>query len=140
MDGWLTNVYDYCYVTALPIILLLLKESTLQLQQDLHCQLLQLVQHMPLQQQINSQVNVNVCTPVGIYYEIQPEPSGNPSGSALGLRLYFTVYLSSCHNTDTVCQAISLYLKQPILQPAGPHGDFWFWTIRTLELTKVVCL
>ena len=43
---------------------------------------------------------------VGIYGEKLPEPSGNPSGSALGislvLRLYFSVYPSSRHNTDTV--------------------------------------
>ena len=36
-------------------------------------------------------------TQVGIYGEIYPEPSGNPSGSALGishvLTLYFTVYI-----------------------------------------------
>ena len=44
-------------------------------------------------------------TQVGIYGEIQPEPLGNPLGSALRislvLRLYFTVYPSSRHNTDS---------------------------------------
>ena len=45
-------------------------------------------------------------TRVGVYDEISPEPSGNPSGSALrislGLRRYFIVYPSSRHNTVTV--------------------------------------
>ena len=45
-------------------------------------------------------------THVGIFCEIEPEPSRNPLVSALGisleLRLYFTVYPSSCHSTDTV--------------------------------------
>ena len=40
----------------------------------------------------------------------KPEPSGNPMGFALGifleLRLYFTVYLSSRHKTDTILQTI----------------------------------
>ena len=40
----------------------------------------------------------------GIYSEIQPEPKGNPKGEApgisRGLRLYFTVYPDSSHNTD----------------------------------------
>ena len=40
------------------------------------------------------------------YDEIEPQPSGNPLGFALGislgLRLYFIVYPSSHHNTDTV--------------------------------------
>ena len=42
----------------------------------------------------------------GVYDEISPEPSGNPSGSAigvsLGLRRYFIVYPSSRHNTVTL--------------------------------------
>ena len=50
--------------------------------------------------------NVCIMTKVRIHSEIQPEPSGNPSGSALRnslvLRLYFTVCPSSRHNTDTV--------------------------------------
>ena len=45
-------------------------------------------------------------TQVGVYDEILPEPSGNPSGSALGitlgLRQYFIVYPSSRHNTVTI--------------------------------------
>ena len=45
-------------------------------------------------------------TQVGIYDKIKLEPSGNPLGSALMislvLRLYFTVYPTSRHNTDTV--------------------------------------
>ena len=49
-------------------------------------------------------------TQVGINGEIWLEPSGNPSGSALGislvLRLYFTVYPSSRHNTDTVSKSM----------------------------------
>ena len=44
-------------------------------------------------------------TRVGVYDEILPEPSGNPSGSALGisfgLKQYFIVYPSSRHNTVT---------------------------------------
>ena len=50
--------------------------------------------------------SVCIVTQVGIYREIYPEPSGNHSGFALGisfgLRLYFTLYPSSRHNTDTV--------------------------------------
>ena len=50
--------------------------------------------------------NVCIMTKVGIYSEHYPEPSGKPLGSALGisivLRLYFTVYASSRHNTDTI--------------------------------------
>ena len=47
-----------------------------------------------------------IVTRVGVYDEISPEPSGNPSGSALrislGLRRYFIVYPSSRHNTVTI--------------------------------------
>ena len=47
-----------------------------------------------------------IVTRVGVYDEISPEPSGNTSGSALGialgLRRYFIVYSSSCHNTVTL--------------------------------------
>ena len=47
-----------------------------------------------------------IVTQVGVYNEILPEPSGNPSGSALKislrLRQYFIVYPSSRHNTVTV--------------------------------------
>ena len=47
-----------------------------------------------------------MMTQVGIYGEIQPEPSRNPQGSALRisleLRLWFTIYPFSRHNTDTV--------------------------------------
>ena len=43
-----------------------------------------------------------IVTQVKIYFEIKPDRSGNLSGSALGHRLYFTVYPSSCHNTDSV--------------------------------------
>ena len=53
---------------------------------------------------------------VGIYSEIKPEPSGNPSGSALGISLwlilYFTVHPSSRHNTDTVHQGVQDTLLQ----------------------------
>ena len=47
-----------------------------------------------------------IVTRVRVYDEILPEPSGNPSGSVLGisfgLRQYFIVYPSSRHNTVTV--------------------------------------
>ena len=52
-------------------------------------------------------------TEVGIYGEMKPEPSRNPSGSALGIslvpRLYFTVYPSSCHNKNTVVAHLLQY-------------------------------
>ena len=41
-------------------------------------------------------------TRVGIYSDIQPEPSGSALGISLMLRLYFTVYPSSYHYTDTM--------------------------------------
>ena len=94
-------------MSTLQLIQLLQKQSILQVQQYLHCLMLQLLQHMLLLKQVKGKLNENVCivTQVGIYCEIQPEPLGNPSGSALGislgLRLYFTVYPSSRHNTDT---------------------------------------
>ena len=54
--------------------------------------------------------DVCIMTQVRIYGAIQPEPSGNPSGSAPGisfvLRLYFTVYPSSRPNTDTISKII----------------------------------
>ena len=43
-----------------------------------------------------------IVTWSGVYDEILPEPSGNPSGSALGRRQYFIVYPSSRHNTVIV--------------------------------------
>ena len=50
--------------------------------------------------------NVCILTRVRKYDERKPEFLGNPLGFALGislgLRLYFMVYPSSCHNTDTV--------------------------------------
>ena len=39
---------------------------------------------------------------VGIYGEIQPEPSGNPLGSTLGISLVLRIYFTSRHNTDTI--------------------------------------
>ena len=39
---------------------------------------------------------------VGKYNEIYPEPEGKAWGISLGLKLYFIVYPSSRHNTDTV--------------------------------------
>ena len=111
MDGW-TNGYGYGYcsdcMSTLQLIQLLQKQSILQLQQYIHCLILQLLQHMLLLKQVHCLLNENVCivTRVRIYCEILPEPSGNPLGSALGislgLRLYFTVYPSSRHNTVTV--------------------------------------
>ena len=57
------------------------------------------VQHLDIE-------NVCILTQVGIYGEINPEPSGNSLGAALRisllLRLYFTVHPSSRHNTNTV--------------------------------------
>ena len=51
-------------------------------------------------------MKVCIKTQVRIYGDTEPEPSGNPLGSALGislvLGLYFIVYPSSRHNTDTV--------------------------------------
>ena len=35
-------------------------------------------------------------------------PQVSALGISLGLRLYFTVYRSSRHNTDTICQAMSI--------------------------------
>ena len=50
--------------------------------------------------------NVCIMTQVRIYGEIQTEPSGISTGSdlriSLVLRLYFTVYPFSCHNTNTL--------------------------------------
>ena len=50
--------------------------------------------------------NVCIMTQVRMYSEIYPELSGNPMASALWislvLTLYFTVYPSSCQNTDKV--------------------------------------
>ena len=47
-------------------------------------------------------------TRVVIYVEIKPEPfevlSGAALGNSLGLRLYSTVYPSSCFDTDTICK------------------------------------
>ena len=69
---------------------------------------------------VNAEVEIeNVCivTQVRIYDKIYPEPSGYPLGFALGislgLRLYFIVYPSSRHNTDTV-ESI------PLLLPVSP--------------------
>ena len=59
--------------------------------------------------------NVCIMTQVGIYGEIQPDPSGNPLCSniwiSLVLKLQFTVYPSSCHNTDTIY--IKAFLTHP---------------------------
>ena len=56
-----------------------------------------------------------IVTRVGVYDKISPEPSGNPSGSALGislgLRRYFIVYPSSRHNTVTVHAGIQYSSK-----------------------------
>ena len=52
--------------------------------------------------------NVCIVTWVGVYDEILPEPSGNLSGSALGLRPYFIVYRSSRHNI------VTFYLVKPL--------------------------
>ena len=53
-------------------------------------------------------------TRVGIYGEIWPEPEGNPEGKAQGisrgLRLYFTVYPNSSHNTDILNYNSSIVL------------------------------
>ena len=47
------NLNGYGYVSTLQLILLLLKQLILQLQQDLHWQLLQLLQLVLLQQQFH---------------------------------------------------------------------------------------
>ena len=86
MDEWiygciygllnLTNdygyVYCYGYMSTLQQILFLLKHPIIQLQHYLHWQLLPLLQHMLLQQQIHCEENDNVCivTQVGMYCEI----------------------------------------------------------------------
>ena len=71
MVGW-RNDYGYGYVSILQLILLLLNHPTIPLHQRLHWQVLQLLQHMLLQQQIQCYVNENVCivTRVGIYCQI----------------------------------------------------------------------
>ena len=58
---------------------------------------------------VNAGVVINnfcIVIQVGIYNEIKTRPLENSSGFALGislgLRLYFIVYTSSCHNTDTI--------------------------------------
>ena len=67
---------------------------------------------------VNAEFVKNVCivTWVRKYNEIKPKPEGNPSGLALrislGLRLYFIVYPSSCHNTDTICKDLSAHLNR----------------------------
>ena len=60
MDVWMDGLnsgygygYLYGYVSTLQLIQLLLKQSSLHLQQDLHWLLLQLLQHMLLLQQIH---------------------------------------------------------------------------------------
>ena len=47
-------------------------------------------------------------TEVGVYNEILPRPSGNPSGSALWLRRYYIVYPTFRHITVTETH-VSLY-------------------------------
>ena len=58
--------------------------------------------------------NVFIMTLVGIYRKIYPEPSENPLDSSLGisvvLMLYFTVYPSSCHNTDRGIFGVSYFV------------------------------
>ena len=66
----------------------------------------QLFQYCPIRKDNTRSITYNyIRTQVGIYGEFQHKPSENPSGSAHGisfmLRVYFTVYPSSRHNTDT---------------------------------------
>ena len=62
---------------------------------------------------------------VGIRGEIKPEPSGNPSDSALRisllLRLYITAYPSSRHNTDTVLQGKPCHIYYRTPHSCGDH-------------------
>ena len=81
-----------------------------------------------------------IVTSVRVYNEISPEPSENPTVSALGislgLRQYFIVYPSSRHNTvisisDTVYQIVSHSIPDsPIL--CSPHSSalpcHWLYT------------
>ena len=57
-------------------------------------------------------------TQFGMYGERKPEPSGNPLGFALGIflvcRLYFTVYPSSHHKSDTV---LMVFMEKPQALP-----------------------
>ena len=57
---------------------------------------------------------IGIETRGGIYGEIWPEPEGNPEskarGISRGLRLYFTVYPDSSHNTDIVNYNSSIFL------------------------------
>ena len=77
-------------------------------------------------------------TRVGLYDEISPEPSQNPSGStlgiSLGLRRYSIVYPSSRHNTVTgfqetghlekLAMSQALYKTRAItLQQKGENGS-----------------
>ena len=62
-----------------------------------------------------------IVTRIGVYNEISPEPSGNPSvsglGISLGLRRYFIIYPYSRHNTVTVFG----YKAQLDVQRLGQH-------------------
>ena len=66
-----------------------------------------------------------IVTWVGGYDEILPEPSGNPSGSALGiflrLRQYFIINPSSRHNTVTILsnQSQNKMGRARYIEPAG---------------------
>ena len=65
-----------------------------------------LPQRTIMEKQLLQIEKVCIMTQVGIYGEIKPKPSRNPLGSAHGislmLRLYFTIYISSRHSTNTI--------------------------------------
>ena len=53
-----------------------------------------------------------------VKYSLSPQeiPLGSALGISLGLRLYFTVYPSSCHNIDTVYMLVYIIV-----------GFFFMW-------------
>ena len=81
--------------------------------------------------------DVHIMAQVRIDREIWPQPSGVPSGSALGnslgLRLYFTVHPSSCHSKDIIYHSeqwnIEIYLFQYC-----PLGQVYIQVHRTFSI------
>ena len=89
MDGW-TNLYAYVYCNG--YVSKLLKQSTLQLQLDLPCQPLQLLQHVPLQQQIHCKEMIMSVVWLQSWYTIKYSLSPWPSTQAIFPSLVTTQY------------------------------------------------
>ena len=64
--------------------------------------------------------------------------SKNPSGSALGLRLYFPVYPSSCHNTDSVTSVCSVCVQPAVsrVQSGASRADRALGVFKTSHMSS----